>query len=253
MPLKLAVKASEEVRKQREEAVLRAVAHFECLPDRRLLCFFDDRDWPFLRGHGMAANRGAYFHAPPWQNTPLYVREQALVAGQPVFDELIYLHGSTCSSHLGLTMTFAHELQHFVQHSTTPSLWAANTLAYVMLRDLENKDFKALGLRTCDIPFEREARIVAKRVAEDLFGAGAVHQHIEAKIVERVTEQDATDWDCIRSLAVPVPYDLASETERFFPMLRRQRAELERALRSLQSTDVVFGDVDLNALLSGPD
>jgi hypothetical protein len=120
-----------------------------------------------------------------------------------------------------------------------------------MLRDLESKDFKALGLRTCDIPFEREARVVAKMVAEDLFGAAAVHQHIEAKMVEHVTEQDAADWDCIRNLATLAPYDLASETKRFFPTLRRQRSALERALRTLQSEDVVFGDVDLNSLLSG--
>lgn len=109
--------------------------------------------------------------------------------------------------------------------------------------------FKALGLRACDIPHEREARIVTKRAAEDLLGAEAVRQHVEAKMAERVTEQDAVDWDCIQGLDVHAPYDLIGETLRFFPMLRGCRLELERALRVLQFDDVAFRQIDLNALL----
>lgn len=241
MPPAIKVKSSDTaIRKDREEAAYRVIVRFgERLPDFRLLCFFDDEDWPVLRGRGMAANRGAYFSNPPWVDTPPYIRGCALVEGQPAFDNLIYLHGSTCADKVGLTMTFAHELQHFVQHGTSRLLWAVNTLAYATLRDLEMPDFKALALRTCDIPFEREARMIAKRVAEDLLGKDRVHKHIEAKIAERVTEQDAVDWDCIRGLDVTAPYDLASETQRFFPRLKTCRLELERELRRRQ-TDTDF-------------
>ena len=73
--------------------------------------------------------------------------------GMGIFDELIYLHGSTCASEVGLTMTFAHELQHFVQHGNMLTLWAANTL----IPQLPKSVINALGLRWCDIPHECEA------------------------------------------------------------------------------------------------
>jgi hypothetical protein len=246
------VKSSDDaVRRDREEAAHSVISRFgNRLPNLPLLCFFDEEDWPVLRGPGMAANRGAYFSSPSWADTPAYIRGCALIEGQPAFDNLIYLHGTTCADEVGLTMTFAHELQHFVQHGTSRLSWAVNTLAYATLRDLEMSDFRALALRTCDIPFEREARMVAKRVAEDLLGKDRVHKHIEAKIAERVTEQDAVDWDCIRGLDVTAPYDLASETQRFFPRLKTCRLGLERELRRRQ-TDADFRNIDLNALLSG--
>lgn len=253
MPPTVAVKTSDTVIGiQRQEAAQRVIAHFgDSLPDLRLLCFFDDEDWLALRGYGMAANRGGYFSDPFWRNMPHYIRDRALVDGHIAFDELIYLHGSTCSGEVSLTMTFAHELQHFVQHSTMPSLWAANTVASTTLRGLAMSEFQALGLRTCEIPIEREARIVAKRVAVDLLGTDSVNEHIESKIAERITAQDAADWDCIRGLAVHAPYDLADETKHFFPRLAGHRSELERALGSLQTHDVAFRSVDLDSLLSG--
>jgi hypothetical protein len=247
----LAKSVADAVKAHRESAARNVVAGFGALPDRRLLCFFDDEDWPLLRGRGMAANRGAYFHSPRWEDTPYYVRGHALPDGRPAFEELIYLHGSTCSSDISLTMTFAHEMQHFVQHSNARLLWAANTLAHAMLRHLEPDKFAALGLRVCDIPFEREARIVAKRVAEKLFGQDLVRRHIEAKAAEHVTEQDATDWDCIRDLSGSTQYDLAIETRRFFPKLQRHKSELERGLRALQRDDEAFRQIDLDVLLSG--
>ena len=252
MALTLIAKSADDAAKaQRESAARNVIASFEALPDRRLLCFFDDEDWPLLRGRGMAANRGAYFHSPRWASTPYYVHGHAVPDGRPAFEELIYLHGTTCSNDVSLIMTFAHEMQHFVQHSNALLLWAANTLAYAMLRNLGPDELTALGLRACDIPFECEARIVAKRVAEKLFGQDFVRRHIEAKAAEHVTEQDATDWNCIRDLFSSTQYDLASETRRFFPKLHRHNSELEKALRALQRDDEAFLQIDLAVLLSG--
>jgi hypothetical protein len=200
----------------------------------------------------MAANRGVF--SPPgsrlWREALGNIADCACADGRTAFDGLIYLHGSTCSDEVDLTMTFAHELQHFIQHSTALTLWAANTVAFNTLRHLNMPDFVALGLRAYDIPIERDARIVARRVAEDLFGAETVLRHIEVKIAERVTEQDAADWDCIRGLDVSTPYDLALETRLFFPRLRSCRSELARALRQFQN-DPDFKGVDLDALLNG--
>ena len=85
-----------------------------------------------------------------------------MVDRRPAFDDFIYLHGSTCSSAMGLTMTLAHELQHFIQHSQQTRLWAANSL----IPKLKKATIRALGLRWCDIPHEREARIVSSRYLE---------------------------------------------------------------------------------------
>lgn len=219
------------------------------LPELRLLCFFDDQDWPALRGPGMAANRGIYIRKA--SSPEEWYEACAFVDGLQDFDNFIYLHGSTCSNDIGLTMTFAHELQHFVQYGFTPKLWAENTLAYVTLRNLEPAHFEALGLRSCDIPHEREARIVAKRVAEALFGVEPVRQYIDTKRTEFITAQDATDWDCIRDLVASTPYHLEAETELFFPRLRGCRLELQCALRSLQASDPDFNDINLDALLTG--
>lgn len=164
------------------------------------------------------------------------------------FDHVIYLHGSTCSNEVGLAMTFSHELQHFVQNGNSLSLWAANTLIPKLLKS----DIDALGLTWCDVPHEREARIVSKRIAENLFGAEVVTQYVDAKIAEHVTKDDAHDWKCIRGLATSTPYDLAAETALFFPRLKPYSQHLEDVLRDFKNNnDPDFKDVDLHALLKG--
>jgi hypothetical protein len=236
-------------REQREEAARRVLARFERrLPDIPVLCFFDDEDWQTLRGPGMAANRGVYFRKRDvlFRELPAYVHECTTDG----FEDFIYLHGSTCSKDVALAMTFAHELQHFGQHGQVRPLWAANTLAFQTLLHMGRRDFESLGIRACDIPHEREARIVAKQVAEHLFGSLAVGQHIAAKMKENVTDQDAADWSCIQDIVTAAPYDLAAETNLFFPRLESCRAGLQRVLGQLQS-DPDFEDLDLDALLKG--
>ena len=162
------------------------------------------------------------------------------------FEAFIYLHGCTCSNDLALAMTLAHELQHYVQRTKIKNLWATNMVAFLALRHMERSEFENLGLRTCAIPHEREARIIAKKIGEQLFGADAVGKHIETKITERATEQDASDWDCIRGLVASAPYDLATETKRFFPKLKSCSWALHRVLRDVQPNDHDFEGVDLN-------
>lgn len=195
----------------------------------------------------MAANRGAHIkkRSQLWREARTFVED---LAG---FDSLVYLHGSSCTNDIGLTMTFAHELQHIIQYSAAPKLLAENMLVIETLRYLERSDFEALGLRMCDVPHEREARIVAKRVAESLHGVEAVRQYIDGRRRAFVTEQDAADWDCIQGLVASDGYDLAAETKAFFPKLNSCRVALERTLSALQTNDPEFGEIDLDALLNG--
>jgi hypothetical protein len=249
MPPSIIVKSAYDViRKERSELAQRVVAQFgEVLPDFPVLCFFDDQDWPALRGPGMEGNRGVFTR----NGCSLWWEALMFVDGLRSFDNFIYLHGTTCSNEVGLVMTFAHELQHFFQYYTATKLYSENTVASVTLRNLTRREFAALGLRACDIPHEREARIVAKRIAEDLFGPELVSRHIEKKREEFITEQDAADWECIRGLEARVTYDLAAETKRFFPRLRSCRAALEHTLRELQFNDADFRNlaIDFDELL----
>ncbi len=255
MPPTINVKSADEVvGKQRVTLAERVVAHFgKTLPDYHLLCFFDDEDWQALKDEAGPANRG--FYSPVSLGSlwlpPDYLAECLIVDSQLAFEHLIYLHGSTCSTDIGLAMTFAHELQHFIQHSTQRQLWAANRLANTMLTYMEPRQFKASGLRACDIPHERQARIVAKGVTENLFGADVVSRYIEEKRTEGVTEQDGADWECIRGLDATSPYDLAAETKLFFQRLKPYRSQLARSLRDFYGDDPDIKDVDLDGLLSG--
>ena len=148
-------------------------------------------------------------------------------------------------------MTFAHELQHFVQHRSAPQLYAANSLVQYFARDSQFKSvIMALASRSCDIPYEREARIVSKRTAENLFGAEVVAQYIKDKIAEPVTAEDAADWEYIRGLVTSTPYDLACETKLFFRPLKEYRPQIEVVLQGLQNDDPTK-DVDWDDLFSG--
>jgi hypothetical protein len=223
---------------------------FKCFPDLKLLAFFDDNDAQcFMEAYG-PDNRGVFFSAMVCtRKWPAYLT-RLLSAHSPdlslpecpecgdrrlySYDGFIYLHGSTCDDPTALVMTFAHELQHFSQFGYHPSLWAENTL----LRNLP-------GLNTSDIPIEREARIIAKRVAEELCGADIVHQYILRKIADCVTTEDFDDWQWIERLDSSTSYDLARETELAFQRQIDFKGELKKRLQE-RSNDPNFRDVDLS-------
>jgi hypothetical protein len=224
MPPTVKVKSSEDgVQKHREEAARNVVAHFgNRLPDTPLLCFLDEEDWQDIKADAGLTNRGFYgnprkggLHDPPHD-----LVETLFVGGNLASDRLIYLHGSTCSDTIGLTMTLAHELQHFVQeYCNTPEVWAQNQAVTNSLSSLlSDAEIETLGINCwSDVPFEREANLVSKRIAEELFGPDAVRRFIDMKIAQSATSQDAANWNCIRGLVVSTDsYDLASETKSLF-------------------------------------
>ena len=235
MPVTLRVEAEDAaVKTQREILAQRVINYFGlCLPDSRLLCFLDDEDPPTLRGDHGPANRGLYMpihDLGDLDGWPKDVRECIYPSNRygsrsRVFDDLVYLYGSTCIDEVGLTMSLTHELQHVIQHAGNRRLWAANTL----INDLKRETVSALGLTWADIPTEVEARIRSKCVAESLVGKQRVRKYINKRIGQRATEADVADWEFVRSLTTSSSVDLVAGTQLLFERLRECRSEIEVA------------------------
>jgi hypothetical protein len=254
-PVVVVRSADASVRAKRDTMARRVITAFGAtLPDLKLLCFFDDQDWtPFKEAFG-AANRG--FHVPIQPGVfsdvkwPEYVRRHIL-ADDPtssifkrVFDHCTYLYGSTCTDEVGQVMTFAHELQHFVQYSGVVELWAAG---WVLLRLSAVND---LGLKWADIPHEREARIVAKRIAQSLFDPERVKEFISRKIADPVNPNDQADWEFIQAIETSATYDLMAETRCLFQRLQSYRDECDQLLKKNMPHVSELKHVDLDKLFN---
>jgi hypothetical protein len=256
MPVTIKVKAEEEaICTERCASVQRVLdaCEFNHLPELKLLAFFDDTDdQDFMNEYG-TDNRGLFFPAksctsqfPPRFAKLLFVQspDRSLVcsAGRNYFyDGFIYLYGSTCVDPTALAMTFAHELQHFVQFGRDRSLWAANTILS-----------RISGINITKLPYEREARIVSKRVAEKLCGVDIVHQYILRKIGDAGACEEVKDWQLIERLDSSTPYDLENETKLMFQcqIQRGLRSDLERIFNEM-SNEPSFHGIDLAPYFDG--
>ncbi|SRR5713226_944275 len=260
MPVEIEVNSSDQSMKDQRKALAMRVRDYfgSCLlSSRKLLCFLDESDPPELRAKYGPDNRGFYgpIHgrfirdSETLTDVPDYVTACIFpddgVSDPPfprVIDELIYLYGSTCADEVGLAIILAHELQHAIQHANVRKLWAVNGLVF----NLDRNVFDALKLRWANIPTEREARIVSKRMAVHFFGEKRVLQYIDEKIAENVTEPDAADWRFVRTLQPSSTVDLDAETKQLFSRLRVHKAELEAILQEKKgASDPDFLDVDL--------
>jgi len=209
-------KSSSETRR-REEAAHQVLSAFGALPLGRLLCYFDDQDcWAFKDEHiGFGkANRGLsgpVTKSTNFQDWPMDIvmaiyPSYSLDDNEPAFDFVTYLHDSSCDDPIGMTMTFTHELQHFVQYSTMPAVWKANER--FKKRRLESDT----GFDSHELPIEKEARIVAKRIAIRIHGLDAVNRYIARSIENAVDDLDRRNWCFIQNLDVSKPYDVEVET-----------------------------------------
>jgi hypothetical protein len=251
MPVTLRVKSEDStLRTQRETIAQRVLARFlDFLPASRLLCFLDDVDSSTLKRAFGAANRGLYGpirDSTPMPDWPEYVTNCIFVGGgvsllRPrMIDDLVYIYGSAWTNEAGATMTLAHELQHAIQHANVRKLWAVNSL----IRHLPKTVIECLRLEWADIPIEREARIVAKRIALDLCGERAVIAYIQKRIAEAVEPHDTADWLFMRDLTASSSVDLVNATRQLFHRLRPCQAELYRLIHE-NDGDPDFTDIDL--------
>jgi len=193
------------------------------LPSKRLYRYFAVKDDTYLAGVMGRHFRGFHIPLAGRNDLPDYLRDcffvpfekfdQSMTFEQMVaFDNLIYIRRETCSDTIGCVITYAHELQHFTQHGYTPRLWAVNTALY---NDLEAFDATAAPI---DIPHEREANIIAKRVAEEILGVEAVRKYAEEqiKLMEAADEPaQAARWKFFRDVPSFTKYDLLAATVPF--------------------------------------
>ena len=202
------------------------------LPAGRLYRYFaveDDADLARLMG---AHFRG--FHIPlSGRNTlpeyllncffrPFEEYDATMTFEQMVaFDNLIYVRYDTCSDTVGCAITYAHELQHFLQHGHTPSLWAVNSALY---HNLGAFDATATPI---DIPHEREANIISKRVAEKLCGEEAVRKYAQERILFMEAAREpvqAARWVFFRDVPSSADYDVLAAT---LPFVQKYKGQID--------------------------
>ncbi len=207
--------------------------HFQ-FPARRLYRYFARTEDPSLEGPPMSL--GKYyrgFHVPRSAKTclPLYLDKcffrplenfagVAPIEQRFAFDNLIFIRASTCLDVTGFVLTYAHELQHFMQHGHTPRLSVVNFDLY-----LNMKVFESAAITT-DVPHEREANIVSKRVAETMCGAEAVRAFAEEQVrfMEKVGEVDQkARWIFFRDIPSSTSYDLLEAT---VPLVEKYRGRI---------------------------
>jgi len=197
-------------------------SHFN-LPAKRLYRYFAIEDDPYLAGLMGVHFRG--FHVPlsGRNDLPEYLRDRffrpfeeydlSMTFEQMVaFDNLIYVRHDTCADPVGCVITYAHELQHFMQHGHTPRLWAVNSALY---HNLGAFDVTATPL---DIPHEREANIVSKRIAEKICGDGAVRKYAVEQILFMEAAHEpaqAGRWVFFRDVPPSTEFDVLAATVPF--------------------------------------
>ena len=191
--------------------------HFQ-LPSLRLLRFFAVTDYPELSFFGNYRGFHASYSANCFSPFPMdvfksfYPQFSEGISRERIFDNVIYIRASTCSENTGLVLTYAHELQHFVQYGTLPRLHHVNGILYWNLKSVE-----PTAIAT-DVPNERDANIVSKRVAEIVCGSDAVQEFANTqinKMMQLAGEYRERDrWIFFRDVSSTAPYDWVSDTLR---------------------------------------
>jgi len=137
------------------------------------------------------------------------------------FDNLIYIRHTTCADTTSLVATYAHELQHVMQQTNAPRLLFVNQILNQRL-----KSFEPATIAT-DIPHERQANIVSKRVAEIVCGLEAVREFADKQIgyFQQVGEHEQkARWLFFRDVPSSTPYDLLQET---LPLIQKYRKVID--------------------------
>jgi hypothetical protein len=241
------------VKEQRRTWATRVIQYFDGeLPRLRLLIFLDETDVPTLK---RSSDYRGFFHPIDKYHFnitlwPRVLAEALRTINQPAFestyhyDALVYLPDSTCQAEASLTMTLAHELQHFIQYGFNRTVWAWNSIP----TNLEQTTRASLRLQWQDIPVECEARIVAKRASQAILGHERTDEYIAFKTNEHVTDSDAADWEFIRGIDTSQPYDCTVKTRDLFQRLVPFRNELGQILDTAKGLPE-FASLNLDDIL----
>ena len=211
----------------------RVLRQFSKFPPLRLLCFVDNEDFESLQQQGFFEGMPAPvmgIHTPiigggTWPN---YISNHFLDSrGEFAFDDLIYIPQSKyLRQEVAFTIILAHELQHFVQRGFAPRISEANALLLWNLADFD----PMTTLQPWGLPNNREAMIVAKRVAEAVCGKEAVKSFCDTQLEDGKRNNNSSKtqlWLWVRSLQQSASYDLIKETDQLVQKYKPQLQDLK--------------------------
>jgi hypothetical protein len=121
--------------------------HFQ-LPQHSLICIFDDEECPeFTDPSSYGENLcGLFEHVREFHSEcPDDLDEYVLENERFLCDVVIYLCYRTCHSPAGMTITFAHELHHFMQYGCEPKAYQANRHLLHISRKYKYDNLPPLG------------------------------------------------------------------------------------------------------------
>ncbi|SRR6266851_8071236 len=153
--------------------------------------------------------RGVQFSTTATDEVSSHVRDRYLPSGTTHYGYLVYIRDTTCIDPTGCVVTYAHELQHIVQHERFPRLMKPNSVLRTML-----KDFIETATEI-DIPIEVDANIVSKRVAEKVCGVESVRRFAEEQVrfmKKKGAVEQVIRWEFFRDTPSSHPYDYVDET-----------------------------------------
>jgi hypothetical protein len=137
----------------------------------------------------------------------------------------VYVRKRTCEHTTATTITFAHEIQHLMQHDFHFKFWRANFwLPKVTGSDLVNP-------KAWDLPSEYDAQLAAKRISQSVLGIPEVERYAKEQIE---AENDPEKWEFFLELDVSREYDFVCETRR---MVDRFKGKLDALYREYERDD----------------
>jgi hypothetical protein len=226
------------------ESTLRALCeqvddHFQ-LPDR--FCrFFAATEDEYLASEVGQYYRGVQFPASGTDEVCLYVRGRYFPPDSTTYDHLLYIRASTCLDPTGCVVTYAHELQHLVQHSRFPRLMKATSVLRGNIRVYKTEATEI------DIPAEVDANIVSKQIAETVCGVEPVRRFAEEQLrFMRNAGETAQEvrWEYFLNTPSSTSYDFVEETLK----LVRQYKRLMHFEMDVDAPDWWKGPADKNHL-----
>lgn len=182
------------------------------LPEKSLVCIFDDQERPgFLNHPPLGLNFCGFFLPVAQSGIGHGVWAQELIAhiwdnAHTCFscDAVIYIRKRTCDTRIGTAITFAHELQHFMQYGHHRDAWRLqHGIQSVCSPKMQDP-------RPWHFPGEHEAQLCSKKVAEQIFGKQRIREYAQERID---CGDDVEKWRFFMEIDPTSDFDFRLRTE----------------------------------------
>ncbi len=198
---------TEKLRADWERRCREVLQHFN-LPDRRLLCGFDEEKSDWFQSIGHRDARGLHCLTQGSGLWPDFLESRRYEGATAAFDSLVYIPMvPPTDAPFVFVVTFAHELQHFVQYWTEPRISLANNLFY---ENLSMLDPSIPSYETWHVPTERDAMIKSKQVAVSLFKQEGVQGELRSLMSN---DNVGKEWEYFQGLSSSATRNLRDETD----------------------------------------